>query len=140
MAKELGPWKIDLDAEYGYSDKNPFNWVAHPDNETGGDYVDYLSSKREDMLVIGGITDDEADYSYDDWALVLLEGSYYLFATTGCSCPSPKETWRVEIGPATLEEVRKHINTGEYSGYTLPKKQYQDFRDVLDFAAKLKKE
>lgn len=38
-------------------------------------------------------SDPEASYSYDDYALCELDGEYFLFNTSGCSCPSPDETW-----------------------------------------------
>jgi hypothetical protein len=129
MSKEIGPFKLDPEKDYW---DQTFGWVGHPNG--GDDFAD----RRKDMTVIGGITDDEASYSYDDWALVLLDGQYYLFSTSGCSCPSPSETWRVEKGPATLQEIREHVNSGNYEGYTLPKRQHQDFMEVLDFAEKLK--
>ncbi len=38
-------------------------------------------------------SDPDASYDYDDYALALLDGRYYVFNTSGCSCPSPEETW-----------------------------------------------
>lgn len=129
MAKELGPFKLDPSKD---SYQQPFGWVAHPDGS------DEFAHVRKDMIIIGGITDDEASYSYYDWALVKLYGRYLLFATSGCSCPSPSETWRVELGPRdTIQEIRDHINTGDYAGYTVPKRQLQEFMEVLDFAEEL---
>lgn len=121
MAKELGPF-------FGYTE-NPFYWVGDP---LSGDYT--FSEKRKDMIIIGGITDDEASYSYDDWAIVYLDGAFYLFSTSGCSCPSPSETWRVECGPSTIREIREKISRGDYDGYTVPGKQMQEFMEVLDYA------
>jgi hypothetical protein len=41
-------------------------------------------------------SDPDASYSYDDYALCELDGAFYLFNTSGCSCPSPNETWCVQ--------------------------------------------
>jgi hypothetical protein len=42
---------------------------------------------------------DELDASY--------EAQLFMLQTSGCSCPSPQETWSVEAGPcATLQELR----------------------------------
>ena len=42
-------------------------------------------------------TDPESNYSYDDYALAELDGELYVFNTSGCSCPSPSETWDLQI-------------------------------------------
>ena len=130
MSKILGPLKIDTDSDDYH---NTFNWVAHPASNLD------LEDRRKDMIVLGGITDDDASYSYDYWALVLLDGRYYSFSTSGCSCPSPSETCRIEIGRSTLDGIQKHIESGDYSGYTLPKKQYSQFMEVIEHARSLEK-
>lgn len=38
-------------------------------------------------------SDPNASYDYDDWALARLNDTYYVFNTSGCSCPAPEETW-----------------------------------------------
>lgn len=127
MSLKLDPEKSDWDQEW--------SWVAHRDADPAeGSVAAALVKRRYDIEILGGITDDEASYSYDDWALCRLDGAYYLLSTSGCSCPSPSETWRVEIGPATLAEVRKHVLDGDYTGYTLPKRQMSDFIALLDAA------
>lgn len=88
------------------------------------------------VQVFDVIQDKNADYSFDDWALCLIDKKWWLISTSGCSCPSPTETWRVEIGPATLKEIRAHVEGGHYEGYTLPVKQKADFTDMLDRAEK----
>lgn len=82
------------------------DWIRVPES---GEYLGYGSRD------FGNLTDDEkhfaanharavtiaesedphADYSYDDWALCELDGLYYAFNTSGCSCPSPSETWEL---------------------------------------------
>jgi hypothetical protein len=132
--------RLDPNKEYY---EQEFGWVAHPEG-TGSYYgrsdLDNIEkevvARRYELDIIGGISDNDASYSYDDWALAKLDGKYYLFSTSGCSCPSPTETWRIEIGPATLAQVRKHVLDGDYDGYTMPKKQMEDFVALLDKAEK----
>lgn len=60
-----------------------------------------------------------ASYEYDDVALLRLDGAYALASTSGCSCPSPNETW--DVSPTTLAEARQSIATHalyEYEGST----------------------
>lgn len=119
--------------------EQPFGWVGHPDG--GGGYgkgtpdasLD-LIGHRGDIEIFGGIVDPDASYSYDDWALVRLRDQFYMLSTSGCSCPSPSETWHVEIGPATLDEIRKHVTSGKYDGYTMPKTHEDKFLDLIDSA------
>lgn len=54
-----------------------------------------LVDGRERANTIAFSEDPAACYSYDDWALVELEGCYYIVNTSGCSCPSPDETWEL---------------------------------------------
>ncbi len=122
--------------EQGKSDyAQEWGWVGSDDCQSAGDAERELIANRYKLEIIGGIVDKEADYSYDDWALVRFKRKYYLVATSGCSCPSPSETWRVEAGPATLAQIRKHIVDGDYAGYTMPKRQLDDFLALLDKAA-----
>lgn len=122
-----------LDPTKGDYDQDCY-WVGHPEGGDGDDVSRDLIAHRYEIEILGEVTDDEASYSYDDWALCELRGQYYLLATSGCSCPSPSETWRVEKGPATLEEIRRHITEGDYAGYTMPKRQLSDFLAVIDTA------
>lgn len=112
-----------------------FWWVAHED---GGPFPeDSLGSKlvnrRYEIEILGGISDRDASYSYDDWALCRLDGDHYLLATSGCSCPSPSETWHVEIGPCSLSDIRDHVTGGHYAGYTVPKKQEDEFLELINY-------
>lgn len=114
-------------------------WVAHPAGGCDTPETTKLIENRYKLWIYGGVEDKEASYSYDDWALVKLGRDWYLLSTSGCSCPSPSETWRIEIGPATLLKIRAHVTGGYYDGYTVPKKQMDDFIALLDAAPKLKK-
>jgi hypothetical protein len=55
--------------------------------------------------------DPSADYSYDDWALTKLEDLYYVFNTSGCSCPSPSETWGLTF-KGSLDELLEYLDLG----------------------------
>lgn len=103
------------------------HWIGHPDCEQDGDAVRYIKEHRAELEVYGEIADDDACYSYDNFALVKAPNGWYLLQTSGCSCPSPRETWRVEIGPATPAEIEEFVRGGHYDGYTLPKEQEVDF-------------
>jgi hypothetical protein len=128
-------WKIDPThvESYGYySGNEEFAWVgapqAHPTDEAGKRLV----ARRFDLLIHGGVYDEDADYSFDDWALVELDGEFYLVNAAGCSCPSHEETWGVDFGPATLGEIRGHLLSGDYSGYSVPARQLRDFINLID--------
>lgn len=127
---KLDPAKKEYDQEWG--------WVAHENglNSRSTEVERELVTNRYKLEIIGGITDKEASYDYDDWALCRLGRRYFLLSTSGCSCPSPSETWRIEKGPATLAEIRKHVVDGDYEGYSMPKRQLDDFVALLDKAAK----
>jgi hypothetical protein len=90
-----------------------------------------LCDNRDEVFVCGMVDDDDASYSYDDWALVRLGSDYYMLSTQGCSCPSPAETWIVEIGPATIPQIKEFIKSGEYSTYSLPADQHDQFMQML---------
>lgn len=107
------------------------DWVGHPRCDNPGETESFLIKHREDILVLGQIVDEAACYSYDDWALIRVLGEFYLLNTSGCSCPSPSETWSVAIGPATLEEIRdfvvKHVGG-------VPEYQRDEFLAAIDLA------
>ena len=121
----MEPRKLDLEVDYR-------EWIAHPDINRPAEKEQTLIDRRDEIEVFGEISDDEASYSYDNWALIRLDGKFYLLQTSGCSCPSPSETWGIAIGPVTLAEARAHIEEGNYSGYSLPKRQESDFKKIFD--------
>lgn len=79
-------------------------WVGHPECEDVGEKERILIDNRDRLDFISGVSDPNADYSYDEYALVKLDGVYFLCQTSGSSCPSPSETWSV-FSSGTLEEV-----------------------------------
>lgn len=127
--------KLNRDKDMDRWDQ-PFHWVGHHDGGDDSFEAQHLIKNRYDIEILGGIEDKDASYSYDEWALCKLDGAFYLLSTSGCSCPSPSETWRVEIGPSTLSEIRAHVQGGHYEGYTVPKKQMNEFMELLDEAEK----
>lgn len=124
----------------------PFSWVAHPNGlldcsmgnsaKDATDIMKKLVARRLDIEILGGVVDEEASYDYDELALIRLDGEFYLLNTSGCSCPSADETWGVPLGPTSLSVVRTFIESGSYSGYTLPKEQVDQFLAIIDEAMK----
>jgi len=84
--------------------------------------------------LIGGVVDENAGYEYDEFALVQIDGVFYLLQTIGCSCPSPSETWHVRH-KGTIADIRAAIISGEYDGYTLPGRKRDEFLALIDKAA-----
>lgn len=120
--------------DQSYLDENPFSWVAHPNGLRKGlkEYEKVLIEKRYELELLGGVTDPEASYSYDELCLAKLNDEWILFSTSGCSCPSPEDTWRVEIHSTNPDDIRKFIEEGNYSGYTLPEAHEKFLLSLLD--------
>lgn len=134
---KLQKYKVSDDGWSTSVDGAP-EWIAHPASDTGPrDGVDAdMVANRDQIEYFGGVEDNDSSYSYDDWALVRFRGAFYLLSTSGCSCPSPTETWGVQMGPLTIAEIRARLEAGEYAGYTVPGKQMNDFMALLDDAEK----
>jgi hypothetical protein len=78
--------------------------------------------------------DPEACYSYDDWALCLLDGTYYVFSTSGCSCPMPEETWRLEFS-GTKSEILEYMKSDAngYAGYAHFKQELSKLGETVEW-------
>lgn len=113
-----------------------YDWPANPSCENASAVEQKLIDRRADIECIGTVEDVNNFYSYNDYAIVRLDGEYYLLHTSGCSCPSPSETWGVQHGPCSLQALREHLKTiGEpKDGYDVPQRQYQEFVDLCDAA------
>ena len=80
-------------------------------NDSSDSELQYLVTHRDHIEVIGGWSDDQCEYEYHEIALVRLDNDstsevqYYALTTSGCSCPSPNETWIIDFGPATCDEL-----------------------------------
>lgn len=121
-------------------------WVAHPDALSSFEYGRskghmslesyeahrYLIDRRSDIDVLGGVIDEDVSYDYDEFALIKLDEEFYLLETSGCSCPSPTETWEIIQGPTSLSQIKECLVKGKYYGYTLPGKKLQDFLNLID--------
>ncbi len=109
-----------------HADASQYPWVGDADHD--GDRtpdVQRIIDGRARIVVLGGWEDPEvsypeASYSYNDTALVRLDGDYYALTTSGGSCPSPSETWSIEYGPATLDELRAWCAKDPYADTLLP--------------------
>ena len=114
-------------------------WIAHPSCESPGEVEEFLIEHREDIEVIAEIADAQACYDYDDWALICVpirgrnrRDSFYLLNTSGCSCPSPRETWSVHTGPANLGVIQAEVlKSVEYS---VPFRQRAEFDQAIEQA------
>jgi len=104
------------------------DWIGHPNvlSDHTNEDTKYLITHRDRIEVLGGWSDPEACYSYDEIALIRLsnhvtsEVCYYALNTAGCSCPSPTETWQIDFGPATLDELREWCSKGNQSSILSP--------------------
>ncbi len=84
-----------------------FDWPGHPDGGAADEESETIRQARSDGSLEwhAYINDAEADYSFDDWALMrLADGRWAVLNTRGCSCPSPREEWGVYV-LGTAEEV-----------------------------------
>lgn len=115
--------KIDLEG---------WDWIAHPSGGSNDDASRKLVERRADILVLGEIEDENLSYEYDQFALISLDGEFYLLETSGCSCPDPTETWFVQEGPCSLSDIKEFMLSGKYEGYTLPAQLLKNFIDGID--------
>jgi len=112
----------------------PFGWVGHPRCDNPGEFEKQFIENRSKLEVIGGVVDDTLSWEYDDFAIVRYKRHLYLLETSGCSCPSPTETWRVIHGPMKKAELIKEIKSGNYRGYTLKPHIEEELLKVVDAA------
>lgn len=86
-------------------------WPASARCDSPGALERTLIERRADIELLGYITDAEADYSYHDFAFIRLDGQWYMLETSGCSCPSPSETWSVKVGPVSASGLRAAVES-----------------------------
>lgn len=94
------------DTKFQSPDHSRAGWVGHPDCQEGSDDCRRLIANRDRIEVISSWEEPNLEYEYHEEAIVRLDLAYYALTTTGCSCPSPTETWCIDYGPATLDEMR----------------------------------
>jgi hypothetical protein len=116
------------------------DWIASPRGLSASSSAEerMLVEQRDKIEVIGWVTDAEACYSYDDYALIRLGKVYYLLNTSGCSCPAPDETWGIVAGPMSLSKMREHI-VGELgkATYGPTARQRAEFVAMVDKAKEM---
>ena len=85
-------------------------------------------------VLIAESEDPHASYSYCDWALCELDGRFYAFNTSGCSCPSPSETWEL-VKHGTCEEMLDWLVMGTNDGqYTISDEAFAEFLRKIEAA------
>lgn len=111
------------------------DWPGHhkgrPEDPDG---IAMLEARAAGTLEIHGlIADAEAYYSYEDFALCRLpDGRWAIAHTSGCSCPSPTETWSVCCA-GTAEQIADWL-VGFVGGaeYGMGKSQAAEFLAWID--------
>lgn len=107
------------------------DWIGsyRSENVHRGTVEKTLCDRRDEVLLYGYVCDAEASYSFDDFALVSLDGLFYLLETRGCSCPSPEEMWSVVLGPVKLLEIEQHLHDERHRehAYGVTVRQFEEF-------------
>lgn len=85
------------------SDKTSGNYGART-HDTLTDDEKFFVENSDRAATLAESSDPHADYSFDDYALAELDGTFYVFNTVGCSCPSPCEVWDLDK-KGTREEI-----------------------------------
>lgn len=89
--------------------------VKNPNYDYGRSYVNLSDEEKllidnRDKAELLVEVSDGANYEYDDWALIALNGLYYVVNTSGCSCPDPADTWGV-MSHGDKEWIVAYLNT-----------------------------
>jgi len=107
------------------------DWVGSYTTNVGDDER-VLCENRDKVQIVAEASDDSLSWEFDYLAVAYLRGhGYFICQATGCSCPSPSETWGVVKRFKTRKAVMKAIEDGEYQGYTLPSYAIEDLRTQL---------
>lgn len=94
-------------------------WVGSPakqfyDSTPREGFAKELVDKRNEVEVLAEWACPDLSYEYDEYAVVRLHGTHAVLNTTGCSCPSPAETWDV-LFEGSLTEVLEYLeNEGDH--------------------------
>lgn len=62
-----------------------------------------LIDRWSEIETIAESDDPHADYSFDDYALIRLDETFYVINASGCSCPSQEEVWCVSLSGTRAE-------------------------------------
>lgn len=115
--------KLNLD-DYG-------EWIASPDASVQTEAEGELIKRRAEIEVIteGG---KDLSYEYDEFAVIKLDDRFYLLNTCGCSCPSPRETWTIQLGPTDLTSIVAAISDANtYERYPCEGLRLQPFAEKM---------
>lgn len=120
--------RVDVsDDNWGY------DWIAHPSGGNANPASQELKDHRNEITVLWEIGDDDAGYSFDDWALIRYRKKLYLLETSGCSCPSPCEEWGIVVGPASAKEIRTYLKNQaeDPMGWSMLVRQKDEFAEAM---------
>lgn len=70
----------------------------------------FVVDRRAKATTLCESRDPHADYSFNNFALIEIDNYYFVFGTTGCSCPSPDEVWGF-VMMGTREELAPEISS-----------------------------
>lgn len=97
------------------------HWVANPACSEPSDNDNLLIDNRDKVCLVAECSNANLSWEYDETAVVYLrDHGWFLLGTSGCSCPSPNETWGAErfaSKKALLKHIRAQVdkhNKGEY--------------------------
>lgn len=122
---------MKLDPSKESYDNGEFWWVGHEYGGDGTPESDLIKANRFKVEIHGGVQDDEASYSYDDFALCELDDKFYLLQTSGCSCPSRCETWGVAAA-GSLKDIKAYVLDPRVATYEVPFRQRAEFLAIID--------
>lgn len=107
------------------------SWVGSYSGNIGDDER-LLCDNASKVEILAEVSDPNQGWDFDVMAVCFLRGhGYFICQASGCSCPSPSETWGVVHRYKTKRAVMKAIEDGEYQGYTLPAYAVEDLRKEL---------
>lgn len=92
-----------MEASWAYRRDVAAGLDSYPSCRTSWEGLDAeLMELREEAVVLAEVDVGE-DYEYDIRTLVATGSTWWVVTTSGCSCPSPSETWGVEERAAGVE-------------------------------------
>lgn len=121
--QKLAPWPGSQEVHWAF-------------DNTYGDRSKFLN--RENVTFIGEVCDNNADYSFDDWALFEYEGRFYMFNASGCSCPSHAETSSLVYEAKTIGALSRKMKK-DVTEYGVPGRQWEEFEALFELAKTLEK-
>lgn len=112
-------------------DEDSWDWVCHPDSSQDSDFGKRLVAERSEVWVVAEWSCPDLSYEYDDYAVVRLGRRYAVLNTSGCSCPSPTETWGV-LFEGTKAEVKQYLGEeGDHPADFFYSREKQGAKEML---------